>query len=75
MPRVHEEDARRTYHAMFVRLRDQYRDEVRSGRRRYMSESAIDRLAWREADMTMQRTLNMKAESEQRAKQRAGEAA
>jgi hypothetical protein len=66
---------RRAYVQMFVRHRDQLRDDVRHGRRRYMSESKIDALAWRQAADTIELSIRQTDEAEGRRKARRSEAA
>lgn len=75
MLREAEADWRGAYERMFVRYRDHIREEVRQHKRPYLDARTIDELAWREAERSILRAINMNAEAEQRQKKRAGQAA
>ncbi len=69
------ESWRGAYQRMFVRHRDQIRDEIRTGVRPYLSERKRDELAWRQAEEAIQVAIRQHDEAEQRRKRRMGVAA
>jgi hypothetical protein len=77
MPRPEETESRlrRAYHEMFRRHRDHLLEQRRQPGQAWVSESEIDRVAWREADDDMRRMLAMRSRNEDRKKRKRGEAA
>jgi hypothetical protein len=67
-------DWNRTYHVMFVKIRDDLRERQRNGAP-YLAPDKLDAKAWRDAQTYVEGAIRREDEAHKIAKQRTGQAA